>query len=75
MAGEFPVLFTVGNSNRHEVILLSPTIGLKNLSSKVQKLVVNSPNCVEALAKYSKQKSSGEVIEVKVRWSGEPRYV
>ncbi|GAM88476.1 hypothetical protein ANO11243_065090 [Dothideomycetidae sp. 11243] len=69
----FPVLFTVGNSSRHEVMLIDPSASMKDLSTRVESITAASPNCVEALAKYSKKKTTLQVKGFKVRWSGEPR--
>lgn len=69
---EFPILFTVGQSNKHEVMIINPGQGIKELSDKVKELVASSPNCSEPLSKYAK-KSESKVSEIKVRWSGEPR--
>ncbi|KAF2151971.1 hypothetical protein K461DRAFT_269054 [Myriangium duriaei CBS 260.36] len=69
----FPVLFTVGNSSKHEVILLDKSLSIQDLSSKIESTIAKSPNCVEALSKYAKNQSKLAVKVLKVRWSGEPR--
>ena len=69
----FPVLFTIGTSNLHDVISVNPTMRLKEIRRKVQAVVASSPNCEERLSKYSKNKNVLEARGLKVRWSGEPR--
>jgi len=70
---DFPVLFTVGASNRHDVLLLNPGMSLSDINAKLEKTIASSPNCAQALDKYSKNKNPQEVQSVRVRWSGEPR--
>lgn len=69
---DFPVLFTVGTTNRHDIILINAQTTPEEIIEKVESLVASSPNCAEPLAKYSKQKGAYKVNEIKVRWSGEP---
>ncbi|PNS20215.1 hypothetical protein CAC42_5665 [Sphaceloma murrayae] len=73
MSQKFPVLFTIGISNKHDVILVDPSSSMKDLYSQIQSIIEKSPNCEEKLSKYSKTKSTHTVTGVKVRWSGEPR--
>ncbi|KAK6007059.1 hypothetical protein QM012_006067 [Aureobasidium pullulans] len=74
MAQEFPIIFTIGNSStRHEVMLISPGLGIKNLSDRIQELASSSVNCAEALAKYKKKGEAEKVTEIKVRWAAEGR--
>lgn len=72
-SNQFPILFTVGNSNRHEVTFLSPSTSQSDLFSSLESLISDSPNATDALHKYSKQQGAQRVKGVKVRWSGEPR--
>lgn len=64
------LLFTVGGSNRHEIILLPSSINLKSLNSAISTAVKSSPNCAEFMSKYKKQEDEPEQIsELKIRWS------
>lgn len=47
MSQEFPVLFTIDGSNRHEVILVSSGLSLNDLSSKIEGIAKESPNTQE----------------------------
>ncbi|GAB7341427.1 hypothetical protein MBLNU457_7672t1 [Dothideomycetes sp. NU457] len=69
----FPMLFTVNTSSRHDVLLLSPNTSIPELTSRIESLIASSPNCQQALDKYSKNQNPYEVKSIKVRWSGEPR--
>ncbi|KAH0092006.1 hypothetical protein KCU90_g13024, partial [Aureobasidium melanogenum] len=73
MAQEFPIVFTIGNSSRHEVMLINAGLGIKNLSDRIQELASSSVNCAEALAKYKKKGEPEKVTEIKVRWAAEGR--
>jgi hypothetical protein len=73
MSQDFPIVFTIGNSSRHEVMLISPGLGIKNLSDRIQELASSSVNCAEALAKYKKKGEDDKVTEIKVRWAAEGR--
>ncbi|KAF2222434.1 hypothetical protein BDZ85DRAFT_263652 [Elsinoe ampelina] len=73
MSQKFPILFTVGVSNKHDVILVDPSLSISDLQSQIQSIIEKSPNCAEALSKYSKTKYRQTVKGIKVRWSGEPR--
>lgn len=55
------------------MILLSASTNIQELQTKIAGIIPKSPNCAEALAKYSKSKGDWKVNEIKVRWSGEPR--
>ena len=73
MSNDFPILFTVGNSSRHDVVLINSGLSIADISSKIESAISASPNCRGALDKYSKNKNPHEVKSVKVRWAGEPR--
>ncbi|KAF4555740.1 Hypothetical protein D9617_2g057030 [Elsinoe fawcettii] len=73
MSQKFPILFTVGMSNKHDVILIDPSLSIGDLKKQIQTVIEKSPNCAEALSKYSKTKYTQTVTGLKVRWSGEPR--
>ena len=73
MSDDFPILFTVGNSSRHDVVLISANLTISNISSKLEAAISASPNCRGALDKYSKNKNPHEVKSIKVRWANEPR--
>lgn len=64
------ILFTVGGSNRHEIISLPSSISLKTLNSAISSAVASSPNCAEFMSKYKKESEEPEqVSEMKIRWS------
>lgn len=73
MAQEFPVVFTIGSSSRHEVTLINAGLGIKNLSDRIENLAESSVNCAEALSKYKKKGQAEKVKEIKVRWASEGR--
>ena len=72
-SNDFPVLFTIGTSNRHDVISVNTSLRLKEINRKVEAIVASSPNCEERLSKYSKNKNKLQAKGLKVRWAGEPR--
>ncbi|KAK4503118.1 hypothetical protein PRZ48_006545 [Zasmidium cellare] len=76
MAGQngfdFPVLFTIDGSNRHEVILVNPGLDLEQLKETVQG-VLESPNCAEILSNYRNKENKDEVGDIRVKWSSEGR--
>ncbi|KAF2770714.1 hypothetical protein EJ03DRAFT_350290 [Teratosphaeria nubilosa] len=75
MAGlhEFPALFTIDASNRHEIILVNPGHELNELRTSIEALVASSPNCAEFMGKYKSKESKDVVKQIKVRWSSEGR--
>ncbi|PSK60841.1 hypothetical protein B9Z65_991 [Elsinoe australis] len=73
MSQKFPVLFTVGTSNKHDVAMIDPSISVFDLQEQLQDVIEKSPNCEERLSKYSKTRTETTVKGIKVRWSGEPR--
>jgi len=73
MDHQFPVLFTVNTSSRHDVLLLDSSTSIADMTSRIETLIASSPNCQQALDKYSKNKNKYDVKSIKVRWSGEPR--
>ncbi|GAB7349803.1 hypothetical protein MBLNU459_g0515t2 [Dothideomycetes sp. NU459] len=70
---DFPIVFTVGGSGRHEVIFVNPGLSIQDISSKVESLVPASKNCEEPLSKYKKKGETEKVTEIKMRWSREGR--
>ncbi|KAK3676915.1 hypothetical protein LTR78_003119 [Recurvomyces mirabilis] len=75
MAGqhEFPALFMIEGSNRHEIILVNPGHDLDELKQSMEKLAALSPNCQEILSKYRNKDSVDHISEVKVRWGGKDK--
>ncbi|EME45841.1 hypothetical protein DOTSEDRAFT_127401 [Dothistroma septosporum NZE10] len=69
---DFPVLFTIDGSNRHEVILVNPGFGLNDIKKAIG-ACAESPNCAEVLSKYKSKESKDTVSEVKVKWASEGR--
>lgn len=69
MSDSFPILFTVGASTRHDIVLLTPSSTLREISSKIEKTIASSPNCEGKLDKYSKNKNPHEVRGLTVRWA------
>ncbi|GAB7326562.1 hypothetical protein MBLNU13_g10545t1 [Cladosporium sp. NU13] len=70
---EFPALFTIENSSRHEFILINPGIDLHELTSKIEHLIVTSPNAAEFMGKYRNKDISETVREITVKWAAEGR--
>lgn len=67
---EFPVLFNINGSARHEVLLIDPEISLNVLHNQMLSAIDGSPNCTEPMAKYKKSSGGKQKIEeVKVRWA------
>ncbi|KAI7155573.1 hypothetical protein KC349_g6895 [Hortaea werneckii] len=66
---EFPVLFTIEGSSRHEVLLTSPTQTLSTLQTHLTNLVATSPNCAEFMSKYRNRSITETVSEIRVRWA------
>lgn len=69
-----PILFRLGTSSRHEVILLDtsskPT--LKSINKQITATIAESPNCAEFMGKY--KKAEGEQIqEFKIHWDRQGR--
>ncbi|KAL1630374.1 hypothetical protein SLS56_004901 [Neofusicoccum ribis] len=65
----FPVVFNIDGSNRHEILLVSPSTSLADLSSQIETTASVSPNCQEFMAKYAKKKGPEKVEAIKVRWA------
>lgn len=55
-----------------QVLLISPSIKLAELSQRVVGVTANSPNCAEFMSKYKKA-GTEKVTEVKVIWSTQGR--
>ncbi|KAM0708804.1 hypothetical protein Q7P35_005457 [Cladosporium inversicolor] len=70
---EFPALFTIDNSSRHEFILVNPGIDLHELTSKINNLIATSPNAGEFMGKYRSKDISETVREITVKWAAEGR--
>jgi len=67
MASEIPLLFTITNSNRHELFIVSTASSYSDLTSEIASIASTSPNCEEFMSKY-KKKGEEKVVEVKVKW-------
>ncbi|KAI6793692.1 hypothetical protein KC363_g5221 [Hortaea werneckii] len=65
---EFPILFTIEGSSRHEVLLTSPTQTLSTLRTHLTNLATTSPNCAEFMSKYRNRSITEAVSEIRVRW-------
>ncbi|OJD31384.1 uncharacterized protein BKCO1_4900076 [Diplodia corticola] len=65
----FPIIFNIDGSSRHEVLLVSPSVSLADLSAKIESTATSSPNCQEFMAKYAKKKGDQKVEAIKVRWA------
>ncbi|KAK3065943.1 hypothetical protein LTR53_017866 [Teratosphaeriaceae sp. CCFEE 6253] len=74
MAGQndFPVLFTIDSSNRHEVILVNAGNDLHEVRALME-TASSSPNCAEFMARHRSKDVVEKVGEIKVKWSGEGR--
>ncbi|KAF2139036.1 uncharacterized protein K452DRAFT_320669 [Aplosporella prunicola CBS 121167] len=66
---EFPIIFNIDGSSRHELLLISPSTSLSDLASKIESTASNSVNCEEFMAKYAKKENTGKVEQIKVRWA------
>jgi hypothetical protein len=69
MSTSIPILFRLGTSSRHEIILLdtSSKPSLKSLNKQITSTIAESPNCAEFMGKY--KKAEGEQIqEFKIHW-------
>ncbi|EMC93738.1 hypothetical protein BAUCODRAFT_36191 [Baudoinia panamericana UAMH 10762] len=75
MAGqhEFPALFTIEGSNRHEIILVNPGHDLEELRKTMESLAESSPNCHEWGQKFRSKDVKETVGEIKVKWASEGR--
>ncbi|KAK5123728.1 hypothetical protein LTR85_002364 [Meristemomyces frigidus] len=75
MAGqhEFPALFTIEGSDRHEIILVNPGHDLDELKKSMGTLASSSPNCAEVLSAYKGKDTKESVGEIKVRWASAGR--
>ncbi|KAL1627867.1 hypothetical protein SLS54_002134 [Diplodia seriata] len=65
----FPIIFNIDGSSRHEVLLVSPSASLADLTGQIESTAGTSPNCQEFMAKYAKKKGNQKVESVKVRWA------
>jgi len=74
MAGQhdFPALFTIEGSNRHEILLVNPGHDVDELRSSMEKLS-DSPNCQEFMSKHRGKDVVEKVGEIKVKWASEGR--
>ncbi|KAK5170352.1 uncharacterized protein LTR77_004939 [Saxophila tyrrhenica] len=70
---DFPVLFTVEGTNRHEVLLVQPSDTLDKLKESMQSLLASSPNLAEFMGKYRNKELKDVVKDVTVRWASEGR--
>jgi hypothetical protein len=66
-ASEIPLLFTIVNSNRHELFITSTLTSYSDLTAEIASLAASSPNCEEFMAKY-KKKEEQKVASMKVKW-------
>jgi hypothetical protein len=66
-ASEIPLLFTIINSNRHELFITSTLTSYSDLASEIASLASTSPNCEEFMSKYKKQ-GEQKVASMKVKW-------
>ena len=63
---DFPVIFNIGGSSRHEVIFINPGYTIADISKKVESLAPTSINCQEPLAKYKKKGGAEKVVTIRV---------
>ncbi|KAM0718387.1 hypothetical protein Q7P37_005457 [Cladosporium fusiforme] len=70
---EFPALFTVEGSSRHEIILVNPGLELPDLTSQIEHQMATSPNAVEFMGKYRNKDITESVREIVVKWASEGR--
>lgn len=70
---DFPIVFSIGGSGRHEVIFINPGLSIQDISAKVEGIVTTSKNCEEPLAKYKKKGEPEKVTQIEMRWSREGR--
>lgn len=70
---DFPIVFSIGGSGRHEVVFVNPGLSIQDISAKVEGIVSTSKNCEEPLAKYKKKGEASKVTEIQMRWSREGR--
>lgn len=70
---DFPIIFNIGGSSRHEVIFINSSHTIDDISKKAEDLAFSSVNCEEPLAKYKKKGDAEKVTSIKVRWSAEGR--
>jgi hypothetical protein len=66
MPQDFPIIFNIGGSSRHEVILINSGSTISDISKKVESLAPASVNCQEPLAKYKKKGEPEKVSDIKV---------
>ncbi|KAK0784890.1 hypothetical protein LTR91_017949 [Friedmanniomyces endolithicus] len=67
---DFPALFTVEGSSRHEV---NPGHDVDQLRASMEKLASSSPNCQEFMSKHRSKDIVEKVGEIKVKWASEGR--
>ncbi|KAK0942881.1 hypothetical protein LTR29_005622 [Friedmanniomyces endolithicus] len=70
---DFPALFTVEGSSRHEVFLVNPGHDVDQLRASMEKLASSSPNCQEFMSKHRSKDIVEKVGEIKVKWASEGR--
>ncbi|TKA24305.1 hypothetical protein B0A50_06775 [Salinomyces thailandicus] len=75
MAGqhEFPALFTIEGTNRHEIILVNPGHDIAELKQSIESLTNSSPNCAEFMSAYKDKNVKETVGEIRVKWASEGR--
>ncbi|KAK5701421.1 hypothetical protein LTR17_022614 [Elasticomyces elasticus] len=61
---DFPALFTIEGSNRHEILLINPGHEIDEPRTSMERLASSSPNCQEFMSKHR----SKDIAE-KVKWS------
>jgi len=71
-ASELPIMFSIENSNRHELFITSTAAGLSDLTSEIESLTASSPNCKEFMSKYKKA-GAETVVEIRVKWGAAGR--
>ncbi|KAL1586238.1 hypothetical protein WHR41_05396 [Cladosporium halotolerans] len=70
---EFPALFTIDGSARHEILLINPGLSLADLTTQIESLLSSSPNAQEFMGKYRGKDVREAVREVTVKWAAEGR--
>ncbi|KAK5019353.1 hypothetical protein BJ546DRAFT_1051135 [Cryomyces antarcticus] len=72
-SSDFPVVFTIDGSSRHEIIMINPGLSVADLTSKIEELASSSPNCEEFMSKYKKKDAVEHVTNITVKWAAEGR--
>ncbi|TID27055.1 hypothetical protein E6O75_ATG01548 [Venturia nashicola] len=68
---QIPILFTIASSNRHDLLLTTPSTSYTHLTTSIATLASTSPNCEEFMSKYKKRRSASipaRVKSLKVKW-------